>query len=65
MKKETKAPKKDKVGEKGSASFHCSNCGAEMPSSMVSHLKSGSGAFCEGCGQKFKMEGGVPYPLNN
>ncbi|MHA1675142.1 MAG: hypothetical protein ACTSYI_16110 [Promethearchaeota archaeon] len=65
MKKETKTPKKDKVGGKGAASFHCSNCGAEMPSTMVTHLKSGNEAFCEGCGQKFKMEGGVPYPLDN
>ncbi|MHA1519747.1 MAG: hypothetical protein ACTSRK_06145 [Promethearchaeota archaeon] len=58
-----KSAKNDKKGK--STSFHCSNCGIEMPSSMVTHLKSGSGAFCESCGQKFKMEGGVPYPLDN
>lgn len=64
-KKATADSKKNKDKVKEEPNFHCSNCGAEMPSTMVTHLQSGSGAFCEGCGQKFKMEGGVPYPVDN
>ncbi|WP_457556543.1 hypothetical protein [Candidatus Harpocratesius sp.] len=45
--------------------FHCSNCGAEMPPSMVTLLQKGNAAFCEACGQKFKMEGGIPYPTDH
>ncbi|MHA1775823.1 MAG: hypothetical protein DRO88_12345 [Promethearchaeia archaeon] len=50
-------------GEDEPSKFHCSNCGAAMPKSMVSLLKKSDSAFCEACGQKFKMEGGVPYPV--
>ena len=62
--KETTSTKKKDEKVISTSIFHCSNCGEEMPSSMVSHLRSGSGAFCDACGQKFKMEGGNPYPLD-
>lgn len=60
--KKVEEPKKVSE-EKDSIVFHCSNCGTEMPVTMVSLLESGSVGFCEACGQKFKMEGGVPYPV--
>lgn len=62
-KKPTKK-KEEKEEKEEDSKFHCSNCGAAMPKSMVSLLEKGNSAFCESCGQQFKMEGGIPYPVD-
>ena len=45
--------------------YHCSNCGSPMNEQMIALLSNHEIAFCDECGQKFKQEGGEPFPIQD
>ncbi len=53
--------KKDSIPPK----YHCSNCGNPMSEQMIALLLKDEIAFCDECGQKFKQEGGEPFPIQD
>ena len=63
--KEKKTGKSPNKTDSVPSQYHCSNCGSPMNKQMIVLLSNHEIAFCDECGQKFKQEGGEPFPIQD